>query len=143
MHPQDPTQSATPLEILEIRPDVRGIWVTLRCMRCERVFERPQTTLGGVPVGRHACPACGVAGAIRPEQFLAALERLLPPLPDREVTRLTEAATVLTESWHRTPDLADLLSHRGIDLGPPTERALAPLVGLGLWRLMQRGRGDR
>jgi hypothetical protein len=96
-----------------------------------------------MPVGRHRCDACGAESEIRPEDFLAALDVLLPCYSDETIRDLTNAASDIGESWYRTEAMAQLLAFRGVDLGPPTEWELLSFISNGIYRDYTRRRHGR
>jgi len=57
------------------------------------------------------------------------------PVELAEGARAAEAATVLAQSWHRNHAFRELLSYRGVDLGPPTERELLGAISEALDQL--------
>ena len=124
---------AQPTQILDVRPDVHGAFATLAC-GCGARFERYQPTLAGVGVGQHACPGCGSTVHVHPEEFVAALADVLPEDDPNLATELTERASATAESWYCEPGLAGALVHAGVELGPPTERALLSAISLGILR---------
>ena len=67
-----------------------------------------------------------------------ALARYAPAGTLDEMARLTEEATRIAQSWHRAGDLGRVLTYRGVNLGPGTERGLLSHITLGLTK--QHGR---
>jgi hypothetical protein len=124
-------------DIRDVRNDVRGFFVTLRCRGCGESFERYLRTLAGLALGEYACPACRQVQRMEPEAFLDAVRRAFAEVDAETACALADAAAGIAERWHRAPELAELLSHRGVALGPPTERELHALFLRGL----QRGGG--
>lgn len=118
-------------EVLALRPHRGGCTLTLRCSACAHVFEVEQDGIGGVAFGHHACPGCAAEHAVWPDDFAVAVVRAFGR-DLGETSREAEVATALTESWHRAPVFRALLQHRGIDLGPPTERELLGCISEGL-----------
>ena len=114
------------------------MWVAIACA-CGARYERYQPTLAGVGVGQHACPACGSSLWVDPEEFVAALANVLPENDPALATELTERASRIAETWYRDPGLASALVHRGVELGPPTERALLSTLSLGILRARVAG----
>ena len=137
---QAPT-SAGP-EVIYLRADILGIYVTLRCPLCAMTFERYQPTVAGIPIAEHRCPGCQARLEISPEKIQAAFAVFLPDEAIEVLKEITAEATRVAETWHRSPELSDLLTHRGVDLGAPTERELLHLISEGLV-LQRSGRGTR
>ncbi len=117
-----------------MRSDVLGFYVQIRCRACDERFERFQPMLAGLCFADHVCPACGHGEAVRPEDVLARLAEAVPETAALGAQALSEAASRVAEGWHASPALAALLVHRGVPLGPPTERELLPLFVRGLQR---------
>jgi hypothetical protein len=119
-------------EIVGVRPVVTGVYLTLRCSTCRSSFESYQATVLCVPAGDHCCPTCSSSVSLGWADLDAALSRCLPYQEPDEMARLTEEATRVAESWHRSAPFASLLTYRGIDLGPAMERELLATITLGL-----------
>lgn len=119
-------------DITGLRPDVTGVFVSLRCSGCATAFEAYQPTVAGLAFGQHACPRCGAVSEVAPEDFAAALDRFLPEERWEELVRLTGEATRVAESWHQMPELRSILRHRDVELGPATERQIVALIAAGL-----------
>jgi len=129
-------------EVTKIRPTLSGIDLHLRCANCRYEFPSDQHTIGGVPVGEHVCPACFATHALSPEDFFAALQRLLWPQSLHEQLQLTEEAKRLTETWYRGTAIAQSLTYRGINLGEPIERELLFQVVSALRKSKQHPRTE-
>jgi hypothetical protein len=119
-------------DIVGLRPDVVGVYVSFRCRGCAHLFERYQPTVAGIVIGLHTCPKCQAACEVSPELFEDALERFMPNLGVEEMIQQNEEASHITEQWYRIAPLAKLLTYRGINLGEPTERYLLSFITLGL-----------
>jgi hypothetical protein len=134
----NPGGAASP-KIVDLRPTVVGTYVSLRCSACEHEFESYQPTVAGLPVGEHTCPECSVSCVVSPEDFEVALAGYLPGGSVQHMTELTEEATRIAETWHRPEALANLLTYRGVALGPATERELLASITLGLVTALKDG----
>lgn len=124
--------------IVELRPHLRGVRVTLACGDCAVRFEAEQPGLGGIPVGAHPCPECGAELRVDPDQLGDALVRGCPDRSIATLTLLTEQASALAEGWHRDPELREHLRHGEVELGPPTERELMGWISLAVQRAHAR-----
>jgi len=122
-------------QILAFHPYRGGCGLDLRCSACGHAFSVRQGALGGVVFGRHACPGCATEHDLFPDEFAAAVSRVYP-VELAEGVRVAEAATVLTQSWHRNHAFRELLCYRGVDLGPPTERELLSAISEALDQLV-------
>jgi hypothetical protein len=136
-------EPSTPSEIVGVRPVVTGVYLTLRCGACRSRFESYQATVLCVPAGEHRCPACSASVRVGWAELDAALARHLPYREPHEMARLTEEATRVAESWHRSAPFASLLTYRGIDLGPAMERELLATITLGLAQADEDPGGSR
>lgn len=118
--------------VVSVRPAVNGVFATLACHDCGARFERYQPELAGVHVGAHPCPACGAEALVTPAGFAAAIREHLADLDVEQMFALTTEASRVARAWYRAPDVAALLRHRGVELGPPMELYLVPIVVGGL-----------
>lgn len=130
-------------DIIGLRMITDGLWITLRCCACGHAFERYQTTIASVAIGRHACPQCHTINEVCPEDFEAALDRYLPARSMDEMMRLTEEATRITETWYRVGPLNELLDYHGVNLGEGPERELVAFVVQGLYIATEKGKGAK
>lgn len=121
-------------QILAFRPYRGGCGLDLLCSACGQTFVVRQGTLGGVVFGHHACPACRTEFDLFPDEFTAAVARVFP-VALAEGARAADVATQLAQSWHRSHAFRELLSYRGVDLGPPTERELLGILSEAIERL--------
>jgi transcription elongation factor Elf1 len=130
------------MKITSIRGDIRGPYVSLECQRCGTEFEGYCPSLAGLPLGRFACPQCQTVYEIETDEYMQALDKYLPVMDWDDWNMITEEASRVAETWYRVPVIADLLTHRGINLGEPTERCLVGLISTGLTYLWQENEGD-
>jgi phage FluMu protein Com len=133
---------AKPIEITGIRPDVVGVYLSIRCRKCAGLFETYQTTIAGLAFGNHSCPLCRADNEIQPEDFANALDRFLPAQSQDAMVNLSNEASRIAENWYRREPFATLLTFKGVNLGEPTERFLLSYITLGLFAA-QRQRGQQ
>ncbi len=131
--------SARAPEIVDVRPHVAGVDVTIRCRVCGHTFDRYQPTVAGAALGRHICPQCQAVYEVWPEEFIKVLDRFLPPRDFEEMLRMNEEVTRIAGTWYQAKPMASLLTYRGVNLGEPTERELAAFITQGLYAA-QEGR---
>ncbi len=127
-----PTNSENKPNILSIRMESSGAWVTVQCRRCGHPFETFVVTIGGIAFIQARCAGCGVLTEIWPEDYGDALDRLLPQKPTKNPGKLQSEATRITENWYRCAPLKELLEFRGVNLGLGAERDLMSIVVQGL-----------
>ena len=120
------------LSINGIRLDADGVYISLRCGVCHSVFEQYLTTVGGVPIGQYGCSRCDTSLVVEPEEYLKIVDRMFPVLSMDDRIALTEESTRITESWYKVDQVAELLHHKGINLGEGPERELMAVVLEGL-----------
>lgn len=125
--------SGNKANILGIRPALEGVYVTLKCGQCTRIFEAFLATVAGHALGRFNCSDCAAIYEITPDDFLLALERFLPVKNRKEIAEFNRQANQIVESWYRVSILSEIMSYRGINLGEPAERSLFPHIALGLY----------
>ena len=102
-----------------------GPILKIRCQACQVIFDSPQPTMGGVPIGDHTCPQCEHAYATDPEVFLPIMSQSFERCNfSRAASRNAEAMRSAT-TWHRDDPWRDVFDYKGVDLGPPTEREIA------------------
>ncbi len=133
------SNSSRPAVVVGLRGSVWGLYLTLRCRGCRKIFEVYQPTVAGIAVGGHVCPQCGVRSEVLPETLEEALVRFFPSYSYQEMAGLTEEAARLAENWHQVKPLPRVLSYRGINLGEPTERWLAAFFVQGLLQTLKDG----
>ena len=128
--------------IVNLRLEKTSPLVTLRCRHCRHSFERRMTGVAGMVIGRYSCPQCLAVLDVLPDDYIPALEHLLPPLTDQERYRLTEEANRITENWYLHPLLAACLEYRGVNLGRGAEIELFPYISQGIYPALDKGGGS-
>jgi len=106
------------------RPTITGFapagtntYLTLTCGSCETSFEVFQGTIGGVAVGVHPCPHCGVPQEVMPDTFRAAIETRYQGEEVGDMVARNVAAVRIAKTWHGATIWKNALAYEGVNLG--------------------------
>ena len=126
-------QNAKPKpNIIALNYSILGVYITLLCEKCDCTFKSYQPPVAGVAIEHHECPKCKSIIKIFPEDFEIALNNILPTKDFHNVKHLILEASKIAESWYRTEPFSQILEHRGLNLGEPTELGLFSDITQGL-----------